>query len=304
MLTNNWSLKAPKGLTAEIKGNLLYLYSVDHSKSVNINQEISSITNGVILNLSADIKCENVSPGVKSWNRARLMLLQLDKDGNVLSLPHNLASIIGTREWARNNNYFTIGPETKKILVEAQLSKSTGSLWIKNIRLYPVIQKEIYIWTKYIILAAWGVYFMFLVSTCLFNGNKNIFIRVMLVFAFIAIIVGISMPVDKKLLISDWVSTRIYTPVDVTGNDIAFNLTKVGHFCFFVLFGMVLFLLLNNKPDIIYIINILLLAGGTEIAQLYIGGRGPLFWDFIIDVNGGFFAFVIMKLYCLLRKED
>ena len=34
-------------------------------------------------------------------NRARLMLFQLDKEGNVLSLPHNLASIIGTREWAR-----------------------------------------------------------------------------------------------------------------------------------------------------------------------------------------------------------
>jgi hypothetical protein len=133
ILTNNWIIQSSKGTTAEIKENVLYLYSVDHSKSVNIQQEITSFTNGTILYFSADIKCENVSPGEKPWNRARLILFQLDREGDWLNLPHHVATIIGTREWSRYNNYFAIGPETKKIRVAAQLSQCTGSLWIKNI---------------------------------------------------------------------------------------------------------------------------------------------------------------------------
>ena len=65
MLTNDWSLNASESSTAEINENVLYLFSMDRSKSVNVRQKILSFTNGVILSLSADIKCENVIPGEK-----------------------------------------------------------------------------------------------------------------------------------------------------------------------------------------------------------------------------------------------
>ena len=76
IMLNNWSLQSPKGTTAEIKGNLLYLFSLEHSKSVIIKQNISSVISGSTLELSADIKCENVRPGVESYKRARLLLVQ------------------------------------------------------------------------------------------------------------------------------------------------------------------------------------------------------------------------------------
>jgi VanZ family protein len=304
LLLNKWSLQASKDSTAEINENVLYLFSMDHSKSVNIIQEISSITNGALLYLSADIKCENVSLGEEPWNRARFLLLQYDREGNRLDLPHHVASIIGTRKWASYNNYFTIEPETKKIRVTAQLSKSTGAFWLKNIHLYPVAQSEVYTWIKYSVLVSWGLYFTFLLLTCFINGKNSIVIRFMLVIGFILIIVGISMPADKKDQLSGWTNVQINTTQTVSEEAKNWDLTKVGHFCFFLVFGLSLFFLLNHEPDIIVFNNILLLAGGTEIAQLYIGGRGPHFWDFIIDVNGGLFAFVLMKLFAMIRTED
>jgi hypothetical protein len=42
--------------------------------------------------------------------------MQYDREGNGLSLPHCAVSVIGTQEWDSYNNYFTINPETKKLL--------------------------------------------------------------------------------------------------------------------------------------------------------------------------------------------
>jgi hypothetical protein len=58
ILTNNWIIQLSKGTTAEIKGKQLFLFSLDHSKSVTIKQDISPVINGSTLELSADIKCE------------------------------------------------------------------------------------------------------------------------------------------------------------------------------------------------------------------------------------------------------
>ena len=54
ILLNNWSFQSSKGSTAEIKGNLLYLLSLDRNKSVNIKQNILHVVSGATLQLSAD----------------------------------------------------------------------------------------------------------------------------------------------------------------------------------------------------------------------------------------------------------
>jgi hypothetical protein len=64
---------------------------------------------------------------------------------------------------------------------------------------------------------------------------------------------------------------------------VASYISKAGHFCFFLLFGLALFLLLGRKSGIPVMIHILLLAGATELAQFYIEGRTPLVWDFVIE---------------------
>jgi hypothetical protein len=121
-------MQSSKGDIAEIKGDLLYLFSPDPTKSVYIKQNILPVISGSTLELSADIKCENVRPGVYTYNRAMLLLMQYDRAGSGLSLPHHVASLSGTKKWGHYINYFHIVPETEKIKVIAELSHCTGSL--------------------------------------------------------------------------------------------------------------------------------------------------------------------------------
>jgi VanZ family protein len=304
ILTNNWIIQSSKGTTAEIKGKQLFLFSLDHPKSVTIKQDISPVINGSTLELSADIKCENVRPGVESYNRARLLLMQYDREGNGLSLPHGAASLSGTKKWKNYIDYFHVVPETERIKVSAQLSHCTGSLWVENIHLYPVTKTGVYTYFRIIILATWGLYLIFLLGPCFFYGKNNIVIRMILLVLFILIIIGVTMPADMKIQISAGVKELINSlGVFSGGYGYTWNPAKVGHFFFFLLLGLVLSLLLKHESDTMVIINILLLAGSTEIMQLFIEGRSFLLWDVIIDLNGALYGFILSKLLLSIRRD-
>jgi len=303
MLTENWNMRVSKSKKAEIKENWLYLFSSDQNKSVNIQQGISYFDQGSILKLSADMKCENVEPGKKPWNRARLLFVQNDGLKDRWDFPHLVASFIGTRDWVHYSQFFTIRAETKKIRVTAQLSRSPGSFQLRNIRLYPVSQTKIYTWVKTGILFSWGVFSIFLLGSYFFNGKKTIVLQTMLVIAFVAILIGTTMPADMKNQVSNEVKNQIHATSDVFENAVPWDLSKVGHFCFFAVFGFILSLLMKPEPAILVMINILLLAGGTEIAQFFIDGRSPLLLDFLIDSVGGLSGIIIIKLSGLNRKK-
>jgi VanZ family protein len=53
---------------------------------------------------------------------------------------------------------------------------------------------------------------------------------------------------------------------------------------------------MSRDPVILIMIHIFLLAGGTEMAQFYIDGRSPLFWDFVIDIGGGLSGILLIEL--------
>ena len=78
----------------------------------------------------------------------------------------------------------------------------------------------------------WGVYFLFLLGPCFFNGNNNILIRIMLLFVFILIKVGISIPPYMKTQISDFVNGLINSLGVVSEDGLTWNLPKARHFFF------------------------------------------------------------------------
>lgn len=123
--------------------------------------DVPLVEKGVILKLSADVKCDDVVPGEKPWSSARLMLVQSDGEKGQWHLPHVTAFLSGTHGWANYFSYFTIEPETQGIQVVAELSQSKGSLQVKNIQLYPVKQTQNFIWVKNSILFSWSVFFFF-----------------------------------------------------------------------------------------------------------------------------------------------
>ena len=307
MLGDNWTMHGSENGRAEIEENGLFLFSSDQKQSVSIRQDIQSFEQGSILKLSADMKCENIRPGEKPWNLARLLLVQYNSQKNRLNFLHQVASLTGTREWKSYSQYFTIGPETKKIKIIAQLSKSTGFFRLKNLHLYPVTQTKIYPWFKIGILGAWGLFAVILLGSCFFYGNNKTVLRVMLGLAFIAIIIGTTMPNDMKIRVSGQIKNHINGVTDTFSDRfepaIAWYISKAGHFCFFLLFGLALSMLLGRKSSIPVMIHIMLLAGTTELAQFYVDDRSPLVWDFVIDGSGGLIGILLVKFFSMNRRE-
>ncbi len=239
------------------------------------------------------MKCDDVQPGKKPWNRARLLLVQNDGKKDRWDLPHLVASLAGTTDWENHVNFFTIHPETDKIRAVAQLSQSMGSFELKNIRLYPVSEAKVFTWVRNGILFSWGAFSLLLIGSCFVMGQKTILFRVLLVSALIAIVIGTTMPGEMKKQVSNEIKTRIHSETNIVGEGNPWELSKVVHFCFFALFGLILCLMMTKAPAIHVMIILLLLAGGTEMAQFFIDGRSPLFSDFFIDAAGGLFGIIL-----------
>ena len=288
MLSDNWSFYTPKNGKAWIKDNELHLFSRDKGKSVSIQQNILSFVHGSILELSADMKCSDVSPGKKSWNHARFMLVQQDGRKDRWDIPYRVASLTGSRKWQRYTKVFTIGHDIKKIRVSAQLSRCTGSFQLRNIHFFYVNQTHIYTWVKTGILISWAVFAVFLMGSWFYCCEKTIALRVMLALAFIAIIAGTAMPGNMKAQVLKGVKSDIHATGGVLKNTTPWDLSKIGHFCFFAVFALIFSVMLGRRSILLVILNILLVAGGTELSQLFIDGRTPLFRDFVIDLTGGF----------------
>ena len=124
-----------------------------------------------------------------------------------------------------------------------------------------------------------------------------------LLLVFILIIIGVTIPADMKFQISGFANDLINMLSVVSEGYFTLDLAKIGHFFFFFLFGLVFSLLQKDESDTMVIINILLLAGSTEIMQLFIEGRSFLLWDVIIDLNGAFYGFIISKLLRSIRRD-
>lgn len=298
MLSDHWAVQGDQAARAGgVKGELV-LVSTDPAGSAGFRQEVLGFEPGAILKLSADMRCENVQPGEKAWNRARLLLVQNDGKKDRYDLPHQAAALSGTREWEHYQGLFTLGPNMEKIWVVAQLSRCTGSFSLGNIHLYPVTQVKFYTHVKNILLFLWGIYFIFLLGSCFVQGRQQIILQGMLVLAFAAIIIGTTLPGEIKVQVSKQVEAKIHAATNaVADRSIPWDLTKVGHFCFFAVFGMVLGLLLNQESAGRVMVHILLLAGGTEVAQFFVDGRSPVFWDFVIDAVGGFSGVALVWWY-------
>lgn len=284
---DHWNIYVPQGNAAEIKQNGLFLFSSDQSKSVNIQQDLPFFNKGIILKLSADMKCENVQSGEKPWNRARLLLVQNDGQKDRWDFPHGVAAINGTKGWESYQALFTVQPETKRTRVVAQLSNCSGTFQLKNIHLYPVIQTKGYTWVKKGVLFSWGVFGIFLLVSCFLNGSNVAVLRILLTVSFIVIVFGTVMPGEVKTQVSQEMSSQLQNSSNIFKHVLPEDLPKLGHFVFFAVFGLMLSLLLKQTPFFIVLLHILMAAGGTEMAQFFIDGRTALLTDFLIDTSGG-----------------
>jgi len=281
----------------------LNLFSSDAKNGVSAHQDLAMVKPGTVLLVSADVKCDNVKAGKYSWSTARLLLPQNDGKKDRWDLPHGVVTLTGSHDWKNYRKAFTIAPETQKIRLLAQLNQSTGSLHIQNIHVYPVHENEAYQWARSFILPAWGAYFLLFAGSFLFINKKNLFIRLLLISVFISIIAGITLPGDIKNQVSSDVRVQLDSQSESFKAAIPWDLSKVWHFCFFFLFGLILIAMLDKASIPQGVIMILLPAGGTELTQLYIEGRTPLVSDFFIDAAGGMAGMILTRIF-ISKQND
>jgi len=296
LLSGEWKFRATENSRIDITEKGLNLFSSDAKTGANAHRDIAIAKPGTVLLVSADVKCDNVIAGKQSWNVARIILAQNDGKQDRWNLPHTAVALTGSHDWKNYRKAFTIAPETQKIQLLAQLSQATGSLQIRNVHVYPVHEKEAYQSARDIILPAWGAYFLLFAGSFLFMNKSNILIRLLLISVFASIIAGITLPGDLKNQVSSDVKIQLDSESASFKVAIPWDLSKVWHFCFFFLFGLILLAMLDKASIPQGIIMILLLAGSSELTQLYIEGRTPLVSDFFIDAAGGITGMILIRL--------
>lgn len=302
--TADWKFRTTESSRVEVTENGLSLFSSDAKTGASSLQQLPMVKPGTVLLVSADMRCTDVIAGIPPWNSARLLLAQNDGKKDRWDLPHAAVVLTGTHDWKNYRKAFTIAPGIQNIWLTAQLSQSTGSLQIKNMRVYPVYENPDYKWARDIILLAWSAYFLLFTGSFLFMDKKNILTRFLLVSAFLAIIAGTTLPGDMKNQVSNEVKIQIDAESESFKTVIPWDLSKVWHLGFFFLFGLILSVMMKKEPILQTITIILLLAGGTEIAQLYIEGRTPLVSDFFIDAAGGVAGMILIRAFVSNQHEN
>ena len=297
LLTHHWVDKGQGNSKIDIKEGELSLFSNNSQIGASVYQSLPIIKHGTVLFFSAEVKCDNVLPGRDPWNLARVLLVQNNGQEDRWDLLHAVAMLTGTHEWQSYHNYFYITHETKTARIITELNQSTGSLYVRNLKLYPVNETKTYLWIKNAILFSWGTFFVLLIGSCLFAEKKSATLRILLASAFISIVIGTSLPGYIK----DSVLYKIEAQIDflnpVFRDIVPWDLTKVWHTCIFFLLGLVLCLMMRRVPFAHIVAVILMMAASTEIVQLYIDGRTPLISDFFIDAAGGFSGIASIKLF-------
>lgn len=282
----SWKYHPARSDNVEISGNVLTIYSSDAKVIISAQHDLLPVKPGTIILVSAEVKCTNVVPGKDTLSLARILFAQNDGKSDRWSLPHTVVGLTGNHDWKTYQTAFLVAEDTQSIRLYAQISQTTGLMKVKNLRVFPVLENEIYPMVKKTLLTAWGGFFLLLASSLLFTRQKNIILRVSLLVAMISILAGTTVPSDIKIALLDEVKTQINAESDTFKETIPWDLDKAGHVFFFFLLGLILRVMMANGSIFQIIAVVLMLAAGTEITQLYIEGRTPLPSDFYIDAAG------------------
>ena len=236
--------------------------------------------------LSAGIRTEGVQQGAQPWEKARLVFAQNDKRGKWLRGDHVVISLTGTHNWQYYEKAFDIHPDAVTVRVVVELPRCPGTMAAQDVRLYPVRQVEGYEYWRYAVLGCWALFLSAVVAGMAGEMERGSF--TILLFFAAAILFATQIPGDIKTRIYQIVTEHV---VKLTGRHeesmIGSLIGNWGHFIFFLCFGLAAGGLMPRGSGTKICLNILIFAGGTEMAQTYVDGRTAMIADFLVDMAGG-----------------
>lgn len=314
----------PESITIENQ-NIVKLNLTNPQSNTSLTQIISDPFRFKFLKLSGQIKTEEINPGKKDWQKARLVLSSYDENGNWLPAPQNVARFIGTNKWQLYSKVFRITPTAKQLRVSAQLPHATGTMWIKNLSLKEVHEKRSAIYYKFGFIIVWSVFLTSLLLPYIINPYTWIW-RLMVAACLFTVLLGnlalgeqkiefqkssihflqkMIQPQEERgsVASSDIKDQRNQTHYGRQWERVLVVIFKGGHFIFFALLAFVLPLAIEFKKRRTLIPDLFMLAATTELMQNFIDGRIPLFQDLFINLSGVIVGLFLATIGLRVRKN-
>jgi len=314
--------KLPDNVAIEDQG-IVKLHSTNPQSHVSITQIITDPLRFKFLRLSGQVKTEDVKPGKRGWQKARLILSSYDANGKWISSPHYVTALTGTNDWREYSEVFRIIPAAKQLHVSAQLPNAIGTMWIKSLSLMEVLKKRSVFYYNTGFLILWGVFLAILLVPYIISSYSLIW-RLVVVACILSVLIGSLAPgkqkneflKDSALTIQKMVQPhkgiKSVAPSDIKNKmiqediqwqKVSKTIFKSGHFIFFALLAVTLRLSIPPDRKRFLIPDLMMVAATTELMQNFINGRNPLFMDLLIDLSGIFLGLLLAQAWLQIKKK-
>lgn len=304
-----WQAQGPGGI--ERGADTLRLSNDDNTATVALHYRLPRPATGSRLRLEVEAHYRDVLRDDYRYANARVFLVQFDASGRPLwHHPHNLLRGHGTQDWQSLNEVFLLGSATSSLRLTASLSRASGTLWLRNLRLYPVAEIAEVSVARVVLLTAWAGYLLWVVGgIARRSGGLPALACVILVAAIVA---GVMLPHDTERLINTELehlaqsagvepkvqkSTTTQAPTASTPPRSAkassavsgfmwSEVNNVGHLIMFALLTTAVLGLSGAGSIWRRVLMLLAFAAITEVLQLLSLDRYANMRDFLTDVAG------------------
>jgi hypothetical protein len=285
---------------------VLRLTGQGDGQPLEVRQPLAAPPPGTLLRLRGDLHSEKIIPGKKSWHTGRLVLASYDQEGRGLPVSHVVAALTGSVAWREYARVFQVPTGAATIKVAVQLHQTMGLLEARRLSLHRVGETGWYPWLRWGVLALW-LLFMSLVFVPAYFPDRGLLTRragalpLLLIFL---IILGTTIPGSLERQVAHDLETGVEGVADLVGKSRTGQAivewsqadkfrrhlpesNELAHFGLFAALAALTLICCPAKPWPPLIGDLLLLAGGTELMQMYVDGRNPRWTDLGTDLYGG-----------------
>lgn len=295
----------------------------DPAKSVGLTQTRRDLGGYARLILSGELACENVVPGKRGWEKARLILSSHDDQGKWLPAPHVVANLTGTRDWRQYSEVFKPVAQAREWRISLQLPRASGTLSARALSLHEAAENPVFSRGRLVAFCFWPMFLAVLLLPRI-RGRASRLLKACALLTLLIILWGTLMPAETKTEIfsesrkvfkqlQEKSTESLKTASDKSDKsdsplEASVDQAKLGHFLLFALLAFLLALVSAAQSGVFLIVELFQTAAVTEMLQFFVEKRTPLISDLGIDMAGVllglFLIWIIRKLAPVAQKDE
>ena len=302
----SWNTVRSKDSVQLLPSGTAVLFSKESAGKIKLSQNIFNVKGATKLLVTGKYQVRDVVPGnpKNTWNRARIQISSHDEHGRWLPGAAVIFSVTGSSSWKNFSHLFTTDASCDQVKFALQLLHVTGTLHVKNLSIRQVAENPAYPYLQIISLSLMAMFLLWLLVPYIV-ACRNIPLTLLLLLIIGLILFGALQPKKSSdilsLISSDGIGQvqskstdvqktiqdRKKVPAFLNQSNWNYYIAKAGHFFLFLCLALCLSLTPNKKNYTILFVDVVCLAGTTELMQLFIEGRTSLPSDFLLDTSGG-----------------